>query len=118
MLLDSGLKLSDIIVTLCSKLLDYILYFGLYLANTKNVMYLNVVYTHMLHCMIKLWPELAHQASHFGIWFVQIGQIEVDINQFNILELGHIYLEAVASLNKWELVRTGFSHMSGRQNQG
>ena len=57
MLLDSGLKLSDIIVILCSELL------------------------------------------------------EADINQFNIFM-------AVASLNKWELVRTGFLCMSGRQNQG
>ena len=57
-------------------------------------MYLNIVYAHMLHCMIKLRLDLesTHQASHFGIWFVQIGQIEVDINQFNILELGHTYL--------------------------
>ena len=37
---------------------------------------------HMLHCMIKLRLDLecTHQASHFGIWFVLIGQIEVDIN--------------------------------------
>ena len=41
---------------------------------------------HMLHCMIELRPDLesTHQAHHFGIWFVQIGQIEVDINQLNI----------------------------------
>ena len=46
----------------------------------------------MLHCMIKLRPDLesTHQAGHFGIWFVQIGQIEVDINQLNILGLEHI----------------------------
>ena len=36
----------------------------------------------MLHCMIKLRPDLesAHQAGHFGIWFIQIRQIEADIN--------------------------------------
>ena len=41
---------------------------------------------HMLHCMIKLWPDLesTDQAGCFGIWFVQIRQIEVDINQLNI----------------------------------
>ena len=63
-------------------------------------MYLNVIYTLMMHCMDL---ESTHQAGHFGIWFIQIGQIEVDINQFNILELGLI-LVAVASSNKWELV--------------
>ena len=47
---------------------------------------------HMLHCMIKLRPDLEsiHQASHFGIWCVQIRQIEVDINQLNISGLEHI----------------------------
>ena len=47
---------------------------------------------HMLHCMIKRRPDLesTHQASRFGIWFIQIGQIEVDINQRNISGLKHI----------------------------
>ena len=69
-------------------------------------MYLNVVYALMMHCMIKLWPDLesAHQASHFGKWFVQIRQIEADINQFNILELGHIYL---SGCSHFEQVGTG-----------
>ena len=73
-------------------------------------MYLNVVYVLMMHFIIKLRPDLesTHQAGHFGIWFVQIRQIEVGINQFNILELGHAILVAVASLNKWELVGTSF----------
>ena len=50
--------------------------------NTKDVTYLNVHYACMLHCMIKLRPDLesTHQASHFGIWFVQIRQIEADID--------------------------------------
>ena len=45
-------------------------------------MYINVCYAHMLHCMIKLRPDLesTHKAGRFGIWFVQIRQIEVDIN--------------------------------------
>ena len=44
---------------------------------------------YMLHCMIKLRPdyESAHQDNHFDIYFVQIRQIEVDINQLNILGL-------------------------------
>ena len=69
-------------------------------------MYLNVIYAHMLHCMIKLRPDLesTHQASHFGIWFIQIGQIEVDINQLNILGLEHIYL---SGCNQFEQVATG-----------
>ena len=37
--------------------------------NTKNVMYKNIRYVHMVHCMIKPRPDLesAHQASHFDI---------------------------------------------------
>ena len=55
-------------------------------------MYKNVRYAHILHCMIKLRPDLesTHQAGCFGIWFVQIGQIEVDINQLNISGLKRI----------------------------
>ena len=55
-------------------------------------MYLNVVYMLMLHCMIKLRPDLesAHQAGRFDIKFVQIRQIKVDINQLNILGLEHV----------------------------
>ena len=50
-------------------------------------MYLNIHYAHMVHCMIKLRPDLesTHEVGHFGIWFIQIRQIEVDINQLNIL---------------------------------
>ena len=46
----------------------------------------------MLHCMIKLSPDLesTHQTGRFGIWFVQIGQIEVDINQLNISGLERV----------------------------
>ena len=63
-------------------------------------MYLKTVYVLMLHCM-----ESTHQANHFGIWFVQIGQIEADINHFNILELGHIYLSGCSQFGNWlELV--------------
>ena len=49
-------------------------------------MYLNVVYVHMVYYMIKLRPDLesTHQTGRFDIWFVQIGQIEVDINRLNI----------------------------------
>ena len=56
--------------------------------------------------MIKLRPDLesTHQASHFGIWFIQIWQIEADINQFNILELGHVYPSACS---QFEQVGTG-----------
>ena len=56
----------------------------------------------MLHCMIKLRPDLEStlQAGHFNIWFVQIGQIEVDINQLNILELEHIYLGGCSQLEQ------------------
>ena len=69
-------------------------------------MYLNIVYVHMLHCVIKLRPDLesTQEAGHFGIWFVQIRQIEVDINQFNILELGHLYLSGCSQV---EQVGTG-----------
>ena len=37
--------------------------------NTKNVMYLNIIYVLMLHCMIKLRPDLesAYQDEHFDI---------------------------------------------------
>ena len=78
-LLDSGLKLSNIIVILYSKLLDYILLksgsiSGILLyfiqgVNTKNVMYKNVCYVRMVHCMIKPRPDLesAHQAGCFDI---------------------------------------------------
>ena len=40
---------------------------------------------HMLHCMIRSDLESTHQAGRFDICFVQIRQIEVDINQLNIL---------------------------------
>ena len=61
---------------------------------------------HMLHCMIKLRPDLesTHQASHFDIWFIQIGQIEVDINQLNILGLECVYL---SGCSQCEQVGTG-----------
>ena len=57
-------------------------------------MYLNVIYAHMVYCIIKLrlTLESTHQAGRFDIWFVQIEQIEVDINQLNILGLEHVYL--------------------------
>ena len=57
-------------------------------------MYLNITYVHMVYCMMKLRPDLesTHQAGHFDIWFVHIGQIEVDINQLNISGLERIYL--------------------------
>ena len=60
----------------------------------------------MLHSMIKLRPDLesTHQASCFGIWFVQIRQIEVDINQLNILGLECIYL---SGCSQFEQVGTG-----------
>ena len=84
-LLDSRLKLSAQL--LCA--LNYWIIFY-----TKNVMYLNIVYAHMLHCMIKLRPDLesAHQAHCFGIWFIQIRKVEADINELNILGLECIYL--------------------------
>ena len=54
---------------------------------------------HMLHCMIKLRPDLesTHQASRFGIWFVQIGQIEVYINHSTSSDMNTSILVAVAS---------------------
>ena len=77
-------------------------------------MYLNVNYALMLHCMIKLRPDLesTHQAGHFGIWFVQIGQIEAD--KLNILGLECVYL---SGCSQFEQVGTGFSRMSSRQYQ-
>ena len=52
--------------------------------------------------MIKLRPdwESTHQAGCFGIWFVQIGQIEADINQLNILGLEHIYLSGCSQFEQ------------------
>ena len=81
-------------------------------------MYLYIVYVHMVYCLIKLRPDLesTHQAGHFDIWFIQIGQIEVDINPTSG-DLNVSILVAIASLSKWELVRTGFSHMPSRQYQ-
>ena len=75
-------------------------------------MYLNLIYALVIHCMIELRPDLesTHQVGHFCIWFIQIGQIEADINQFNILELGCIYLsgcslfEQVGTGQNWFLV--------------
>ena len=60
----------------------------------------------MLHCMGKPRPDLefAHQAGRFGIWFVQIGQIEVDINDINILGLERVYL---SGCSQFEQVGTG-----------
>ena len=57
-------------------------------------MYLNIIYTHMVYCSVKPRPDLesTHRAGCFDIWFVQIRQIEVDINQLNILGLERIYL--------------------------
>ena len=57
----------------------------------------------MLHCMIKLRPS-THRAGRFGIWFVQIRQIEADINQLNILGLECIYL---SGCSQFEQVGTG-----------
>ena len=57
------------------------------------------------------------QAGHFGIWFVQIRQIEVDINQLNILGLERIYL---SGCSQFEQVGTGqnwFLCLSSRQYQ-
>ena len=48
--------------------------------------------------------ESTHQAGHFGIWFIQIGQIEADINQLNILGLEHVYL---SGCSQFEQVGTG-----------
>ena len=69
-------------------------------------MYLNIVYAYMVYCMIKLTSDLesTHQAGHFDIWFIQIGQIEVDINQLNILGLEHIYL---SGCSQFQQVGTG-----------
>ena len=69
-------------------------------------MYLNIVYMHMLYCMTKLRPDLesTHRTGCFDIWFIQIGQIEVDINQLNILELECIYL---SDCSQFEQVGTG-----------
>ena len=69
-------------------------------------MYLNIVYVHMLYCMIKLRPDLesTHRAGCFDRWFVQIGQIEVDINQLNISGLECIYL---SGCSQFEQVGTG-----------
>ena len=80
MLLDSGLKLSNIIVILCSKLLDYIL------LKSGNISGLYFTLERYASLYDKIRPDLesTHQASCFGIWFIQIGQIEVDINQLNI----------------------------------
>ena len=67
---------------------------------------LNVCYVHMLHCIGKPRPDLesTHQAGHFGILFVQIRQIAVDINQLNILGLECIYL---SGCSQFEQVGTG-----------
>ena len=67
--------------------------------NSKNVMYINVRYLHMLHCVIKLRPDLesTHQAGHFDIWFIQIGQIEVYINDSTSCDMNVSILVAVAS---------------------
>ena len=48
--------------------MDPIIYF-IQGVNTKNVMYKNVDYMRMVHCMIKLRPDLesAHQAGCFDI---------------------------------------------------
>ena len=65
-------------------------------------MYLNVAYALMLYCMIKLRPDLesTHQASHFGIWLVQIRQLEVDINQLNISGLECVYLSGCSQFEQ------------------
>ena len=61
---------------------------------------------HMLYCMIKLRPDLesTHRAGRFDIWFVQIGQIEVDINQLNISGLECVYH---CGCSQFEQVGTG-----------
>ena len=64
-------------------------------------MCLNIVYVHMVYCMMKLRP---HQVGHFDIWFIQIRQIEVDINQLNILGLECIYL---SDCSQFKQVGTG-----------
>ena len=60
----------------------------------------------MLHYMGKPRPDLesTHRASRFGIWFNQIGQIEADINELNILGLEHVYLNGCS---QFEQVGTG-----------
>ena len=69
-------------------------------------MYLDVIYVHMVYCMIKLRPDLesTHSAGHFDIWFIQIGQIEVDINHLNISGLERVYL---SGCSQFEQVGTG-----------
>ena len=49
--LDSGFELSDIVVNLCSKLLDYV-----FLKAGSKYIYLSIGYAHIpvLHCVIKL----------------------------------------------------------------
>ena len=41
---------------------------------------------HMVYYMVKLRPDLesTHRAGRFDIWFIQIRQIEADLNQLNI----------------------------------
>ena len=69
-------------------------------------MYLNIIYMHMLYCLMKLRPDLesTHRTGHFDICFVQIRQIEVDINQLNISGLEHVYL---SGCSQFEQVGTG-----------
>ena len=69
-------------------------------------MYLNIIDVHMVYCMVKLRPDLesTDRAGHFDIWFIQIGQIEVDINQLNISGLEHVYL---SGCSQFEQVGTG-----------
>ena len=73
-------------------------------------MYLNVIYVLTLHCMIKLRPDLesTYQAGHFGIWFIWMGQMEVDINQLNILGLECIYLSGCNQINPAETSQNWF----------
>ena len=74
-------------------------------------MYINVCYTPMLHCMIKLRPDLesTHQAGRFGIWFIQIGQIEWDINQLNISGLECVWR---SGCSQFEQVGTGQNRLN------
>ena len=60
----------------------------------------------MLYCMIKLRPDLesTHRAGRFDMWFIQIGQIEVDIYHLNILGLECVYL---SGCSQFEQVGTG-----------
>ena len=61
---------------------------------------------------MKLRPDVesTHQAGCFGIWFIQIWQMEVDINQLNISGLERIYLsccsqfEQVGTSQNWFLM--------------